>query len=211
MIYEYEKQDKRKADAKACVQLWYPVCFSHGSNTGRSRYIEHSSEYRRGLSEKLSQVSAVLVPETEIAVNNDDIEGWKLRAMPFMNAFELASISLFEVSPDNSRVLLLADVRPDRSEPERYSEETAGYFRDASPEVSEVLNEITENGSAVSVSDIFNGEYGKVITCYITELPEANIPYTISLTNFISGLFKPFEILFEKLQIPLVRLLFVVL
>ncbi len=129
-------------------------------------YIEHSSEYRRGLSEKLSQVSAVLVPEVEIAVNNDDIGGWKLRAVPFMNAFELASISLFEVSPDNSRVLLLADVRPDKSEPERYPEETAGYFRDASPEVSEVLNEVTEKGSAVSVSDIFNGEYGKVITCY---------------------------------------------
>lgn len=135
---------------------------TYAYNQGISDYTEYSTD-------TLKHISLMLKNNYSVS---SGIEEFTRYAESLRSEFELPFIGCFVTSSDNSQIKLIAQaVQPD--EINKYIEPSAYYYKDVSPEITQLLYNVYENGSVVSHSDIFSGEYGEVLICY-TALPDSN-------------------------------------
>lgn len=135
---------------------------TYAYNQGISDYTEYSTD-------TLKHISLMLKNNYSVS---SGIEEFTRYAESLRSEFELPFIGCFVTSSDNSQIKLIAQaVQPD--EINEYIEPSSYYYKDVSPEITQLLYNVYENGSVVSHSDIFNGEYGEALICY-TALPDSN-------------------------------------
>ncbi|MBQ8569728.1 MAG: diguanylate cyclase [Oscillospiraceae bacterium] len=135
--------------------------------TGIYTYNQSISDHTEYISDTLRHISAML---KNSYTENDSLDEFILSAGTLRNEFELSFITYITASSDNSQIKLLAEVTQPNDTADKYQKPSANYFKDVSPESTQLLSEVAEKGSLVSYSDIFEQKYGEALICY-TLLP----------------------------------------
>lgn len=126
-------------------------------------YNKTISDFTEHNTDTLKHISALLKTDTSTKGNSDD---FLHHAEILIKEFELSSISCVVTSADNSKIKCIAEATYPDDSADIYHNSYADYYKNVSPEITQLISEIYEYGSVVSNSNILNGEYGEDLTCY---------------------------------------------
>ena len=121
-----------------------------------SDYTEHSKD-------DLEHISSLLTDNVFTGACGEDSAGLAER---IRSEFGLLFISSIVTAENNSKIMFVSEAVSTSEDADIYAVPYAPYYKDVSPEITKVLSEAWENGTAVSLHDIYGGKYGKALVCY---------------------------------------------
>jgi len=124
-------------------------------------YSKSISDFTEYNTDTLKHISVLL--KNNYSTEHDDFIN---RAEVLRNEFGLPFISYISASSDNSKIKRIVEISQSENKTDEYAKSSASYYKEVSPEITQLLSEVLENGTVVSRTDVFEGEYGKTLTSY---------------------------------------------